>query len=123
VAEPLRTADGHEVHEGLYLQDGRTLYKVSTCYERQVALQVCLDRGELTTRTRVRQLAAGTVTGLRVANQGLVGRYHNLLDKPGRALGPMQPHGFEQLEGATGSKCRFCGLDKRNPVHRGEGPL
>jgi hypothetical protein len=78
--ELLRTADGAVVKEGLYLQDGRTLLKVSTCYEREVALIVCLDKGELPEDIRVRQLASHVVTQLRTANQGLVERYHMLLD-------------------------------------------
>lgn len=44
--------------------------------------------------------------------------------KPGKLLGPMAAHSFEQDEDKTGSACRFCGLDERNPVHKaGAGPL
>lgn len=44
--------------------------------------------------------------------------------KPEKPLGPMAVHSFEQDEDKTGSACRFCGLDERNPVHKaGAGPL
>ena len=68
---------------------GRTLFKVSTCYERNVALRVCLERGELTEGIRVQEYAAERVRHLRMANKGMVDRYHQLLDaqrEPGGGL-------------------------------------
>ncbi len=44
--------------------------------------------------------------------------------KPRKPLGPMTLHDFEQDPDKTGSACRFCGLDERNPAHKdGAGPL
>lgn len=37
--------------------------------------------------------------------------------KPRKPLGPMTKHDFEQDPDKTGSACRFCGLDERNPCH------
>ena len=80
--EELRTKDGHPAVELMYLTDGKSLFKLSTLYEREATLQVCLDAGELTERTIVRHYSAERVRHL--YGQGaeldqLVTRYETLL--------------------------------------------
>ena len=48
---PLTAADGTEIKPGLYLADGRTLYKVSELYPECVTLVVCWEHGTSPART------------------------------------------------------------------------
>lgn len=123
MSEPLRTADGHEVKEGLYLQEGRNLFKVSTAVGSEVSLQVCLEAGELPATTRVMNYARVRAQHLRTANPGMVQRYHDLLDIAASRPAGLSPHDFEQREGIGGCGVPQCGLSRHNPVHAGEGPL
>lgn len=77
---PMRTKDGCEMFELLYIQDGRTLYKVSTVYDHRITAQVCLDRGALPNRTRVRILTRSQVAQMTMASRRIVDSYHRKLD-------------------------------------------
>lgn len=79
-ATELLTQDGAVPTENLYLQSGSTLYKVSTVYRDYLTAVVCLDTGQLTTRTRVRTLGAMVVGQLTLASDRIVNRYHGYLD-------------------------------------------
>jgi uncharacterized protein (DUF2126 family) len=74
------TADGAEVLPNLYIQDGRTLYKVSTVYETSITAQVCWEKGQIPGRTTVRTLPRHIVTGSVTPSDKLVERYHAALD-------------------------------------------
>jgi hypothetical protein len=78
--EPIRTSDGAEVKELLYIQDGRTLYKVSTVYPNYITAIVCLDSGQFPARTTVRELPRTLVAQLPTATDRIVDSYHARLD-------------------------------------------
>lgn len=76
----LLTADGAVPAEGLYLQSGSTLYKVSTVYPGYITAIVCLDTGTIPGRTRVRTLTPMLIRQLVLASDRIVDRYHGYLD-------------------------------------------
>jgi hypothetical protein len=80
MVEPLFTADGAEIRSGLYLKDGRTLYKVSERYPGYTTLQVCWEHGTSPARTTVRPLADSRVADMEVAGDRQVKLYHDWLD-------------------------------------------
>ena len=73
-------ADGLEVKPLMYIQDGRTLLKVSTVYDTHITAQVCIDGTKIPSRTSVRTVLARQVSGMRGASDAIVDRYHAMLD-------------------------------------------
>jgi hypothetical protein len=111
----LLTADGTGIRPGLYLKDGRTLYKVSTLYASCVTLQVCWEHGAGLSRTTVRTAANSAVAAMTVATGRMIRRYHDFLDgKPNKP----RVHDFEQDPEKMPGACKFRGLDDRNPTHK-----
>jgi hypothetical protein len=77
----LLTSDGMEIRPNRYLQDGtRTLYKVSTVYPGRVTLILCLENGEVPSRTTVRPVPAERARMMTSASDWLVNQYHDILD-------------------------------------------
>lgn len=85
----LRLADGTEVRMGLYVQDGGSLYKISTPYPDSPAagstVVVCRDGNTYPERTLVRYLTAEQLAGMEVPSDHTVRNYHNWLDGKGKS--------------------------------------
>jgi hypothetical protein len=82
----MRLADGTIVTPQLYVQDGRTLYKISTPDHRPrkghpgATAQVCMENGKPPARTSVRWLGKGLLHQMSPATDRIVDQYHALLD-------------------------------------------
>lgn len=77
--------DGTEITPNLYIQNGRSLYKVGTPEPEGdrpgTTATVCFDNGVPLARTTVRRISAGALAQLwKPADDAIVERYHKFLD-------------------------------------------
>lgn len=67
--------DMKDLKQNLYVQEGRTLFKVSTVYTSHVTVQVLFDKGVIPGRTSVRSISADDVKDLKPASAQIIRKY------------------------------------------------